>query len=259
MDDMEEGLAWLDEAIYLGKKVLVHCRHGIGRTGTFITAYLLRRGFNLKKAGKLLKKTETRANPTNFSQWWLLRKFGKKQGQLTIDDPDPQNRRHGELEPFFSRYELLLDAIDRTAPKATYQLSDNQKCCDRQNVEVHLIEALYLHTRANRTLTAKKRQELTERETDPDASCLLLLGTESPLFPFRPAGCRLYEKTLPVEFAMRIEKELAQLSREVFSEVFSIRTDTTPPPVQISDVISGRFIQKYFQLLANRNSTHHRP
>ena len=90
MAEMEQGLAWLDEAFYLGKKVLVHCRHGIGRTGTFVTAYLLRRGFTLKEAGKLLKKT--RATPTNFSQWWLLRKFGKKEGKLTIGEPTAANR-----------------------------------------------------------------------------------------------------------------------------------------------------------------------
>ncbi len=30
MEEMEKAMAWLDEAIYLGKKVLVHCRHGIG-------------------------------------------------------------------------------------------------------------------------------------------------------------------------------------------------------------------------------------
>ncbi len=58
MEEMEKGLAWLDEAMYLGKKVLVHCHHGIGRTGTFVTAYLLRRGLGLKKAGKKMKPTQ---------------------------------------------------------------------------------------------------------------------------------------------------------------------------------------------------------
>ena len=52
MQEMEKGLKWLDEAIYLGKKVLVHCHHGIGRTGTFVTSYLLRRGLGLKIASK---------------------------------------------------------------------------------------------------------------------------------------------------------------------------------------------------------------
>ena len=57
MASMETALDWLDEAIYLGKKVLVHCRHGIGRTGTFVTSYLLRRGLGLKAAEKRLRHT----------------------------------------------------------------------------------------------------------------------------------------------------------------------------------------------------------
>lgn len=254
MEEMETGLAWLDEAVYLGKKVLVHCRHGIGRTGTFVTAYLLRRGFNLKKAGNLLKKTDTRANPTNFSQWWLLRKFGKKEGQLTLHEPDPQNRKHDELAPFFSRYELLLDAISRTAPPPTEGCTPKKSCCGRTPVMIQLIEALYLHTKANIALPAQKRKELIEKVDATGESCSLFNEPDGVLYRYRPASCRLHETSLPDEFSERIEKELAQLSREVFAEVFSIRTDTTPPPVQINDVISGRFIQNYFQLLAARNS-----
>ena len=109
MEAMEKGLEWLDEAIYLGKKVLVHCHHGIGRTGTFVTAYLLRRGLGLKKAGKVLKTT--RANPTNFSQWWLLRKFGKKEGQLTLSEPTPENRNSADLSEFYARYEQTAGKI----------------------------------------------------------------------------------------------------------------------------------------------------
>ncbi len=29
--ELEKALDWLDESLYLGKKVLVHCTHGIGR------------------------------------------------------------------------------------------------------------------------------------------------------------------------------------------------------------------------------------
>ena len=76
MEEMEKGLAWLDEAIYLGKKVLVHCRFGIGRTGTFVTSYLIRRGLGLKVATKKLKAT--RAQPATYRQWKLLKKYGKE-------------------------------------------------------------------------------------------------------------------------------------------------------------------------------------
>jgi protein-tyrosine phosphatase len=76
LQDLEKALDWLDESLHLGKKVLVHCTHGIGRTGTFVTSHFLRSGFSLKQARQKLKKT--RAEFTSFCQWRFLRKFGKK-------------------------------------------------------------------------------------------------------------------------------------------------------------------------------------
>ncbi len=254
MKEMEEALEWLDEAIYLGKKVLVHCRHGIGRTGTFITAYLLRRGFDLKKAGKILKKTETRANPTNFSQWWLLRKYGKKEGRLTLHEPDPQNRKHDELAPFFGRYVLLLDAIARNVSAEPRLCPKTDLCKDGPPVAIELIEALYLHTKANVTLTLQKRKELMAGRQMKGDACSLFAASEGPLYQFRPAYCRLRESEFDPEFVERIEKELAQLSREVFAEIFGVRLETAPPLVPMEHVVSGRFIQTYFQMLATRRS-----
>ena len=75
-DTHREAIAWVDERIDQGKKVLVHCRFGVGRTGTFVTAYLLKYGLNMKGAAKLLKAT--RANPSNYCQWKLLRQYQKK-------------------------------------------------------------------------------------------------------------------------------------------------------------------------------------
>jgi protein-tyrosine phosphatase len=80
MAKMEKGLAWVDDVINLDKKVLIHCRHGVGRTGTFVSAYLLRCGLDLKTVSKKLKKT--RATPTNYCQWKLLKKYGKKLKRL---------------------------------------------------------------------------------------------------------------------------------------------------------------------------------
>jgi len=74
--EMENAIDWVDQRILQGKKVLVHCRFGVGRTGTFVTAYLLQKGLDKKAASKLLKKT--RANPTNSCQWKLLRSYQKK-------------------------------------------------------------------------------------------------------------------------------------------------------------------------------------
>lgn len=278
MKEMEEALEWLDEAIYLGKKVLVHCRHGIGRTGTFVTAYLLRRGFSLKQAGKMLKAT--RANPTNFSQWWLLRKFGKKEGQLTTQEPTTENRKNDDLEPFFRRYEQLLafsdsvtgDTAERCASGSCSSAGCNT-CNGRTGLE--LIEALYLHTKVNVTLSIEKRKELIDQATvtrkdypqygKPDitetsgsrsgSDCPLYQGTACLLHRFRPVSCRLTGRTLSPETAGAIKKELEQLSREIFAAVFGLLIDQPPPPVQITDVVSGRFIQKYFQFLAARKNT----
>jgi protein-tyrosine phosphatase len=76
MKEMENAITWMDNHILQGKKILVHCRFGVGRTGTFVTAYLLKKGLDMKAASKLLKKT--RANPTNSCQWKLLRSYQKR-------------------------------------------------------------------------------------------------------------------------------------------------------------------------------------
>lgn len=76
MGEMEKALVWLEQKIKEGHKALVHCRFGVGRTGTFVSAFLMRSGMDLKAAEKILKRT--RANPSNYCQWKLLRKYNKK-------------------------------------------------------------------------------------------------------------------------------------------------------------------------------------
>ncbi len=273
MEEMEKGLEWLDEAIYLGKKVLVHCRHGIGRTGTFVTAYLLRRGFGLKKAGKMMKTT--RANPTNFSQWWLLRKFGKKEGQLTLGEPTPENRNGADLSEFYTRYERLLARLDAlTAPPSPECCSDGgTQPCDR-TFTLELIEALYLNNKVNISLSAEQRKaviklatgaekELSEKtqktETIDEASmsqagkgCPLHQQNTCLLHKSRPVRCRLKGFTPDAESVIAIQEELGQLSREVFKALFGQDTALPPPAVNFFDSVSGKFIQQYFQYLTAR-------
>lgn len=277
MAAMEAGLDWLDEAMYLGKKVLVHCRHGIGRTGTFVTAYLLRRGFTMRQAARILKPT--RANPTNFPQWWLLRKFGKKEGRLTLREPTPENRKPDDLEPFFQRYEALLALIDSANGTSDATCCGAESCsgtdcgsdCSGQ-VELELIEALYLHTRANVTLSTEKRKELIDRATvaaqsdqvgdapqeqteetpqpRTKSACPLFAGAACLLHRFRPVSCRLQNINLSEGAKEQLQHDLGQLSREIFAAAFGQTIDQTPPPVQLPDVVTGRFIQNYFRYLA---------
>ncbi len=76
---LKEALDWVSVRLAEGDKVLVHCRFGVGRTGTFLLALLMRRGMDFKSASKLLKKG--RANPTNHCQWKLLRTYRKQLGR----------------------------------------------------------------------------------------------------------------------------------------------------------------------------------
>lgn len=225
---LEKGLDWLDEAIYLGKKVLVHCRHGIGRTGTFVTAYLLRKGFGLKLAKQQLKNT--RAEHSSFSQWWLLRKYGKKSGQLTIREPSLENRNIVDLGPFFQDYELLLSHVDdllrKFAADNPQLLScglETSRCC-YEYLEISFIEAGYLNHNMNKRLASGERNAAIEmarevgqkirrikrvlaEKSEPGSLagdalreaykneqilCPLNVDDKCILYPYRPLACRLY-------------------------------------------------------------------
>lgn len=265
--EMEKALEWLDEAIYLGKKILVHCHHGIGRTGTFVTAYLIRRGLGMKKAEKLLKKT--RANPTNFSQWWLLRKFGKKEGQLKSTQATPENRASVDLSEFNARYEQLLRKVDRLVKEAPGS-SCNKTSLDTCTHSFSLtpIEAIYLNNRVNVGLSAKQRQSVIEKAAGTNSSeaeatprvtkCPLYEEKRCLLRQYRPVGCRMWNAEIADSEIKLINDELTVLSTEVFTTLFESAVKLCPPSIDRSEAISGKFIQKYFKFLASQNLHHER-
>jgi len=166
LSELEKALDWLDECLYLGKKVLVHCRFGIGRTGTVVNAYLLRKGLGHRLAGKTLKGL--RSQPANFNQWWFIRKYGKKEKPLTIREPSLESRHLVDLFPFFANYEQVLARIDEALLAESSPPScgrDHDACC-RTPLTLSFIETVYLSHLVNATLERQARLDLITRATE---------------------------------------------------------------------------------------------
>jgi protein-tyrosine phosphatase len=275
---LEKALDWLDECLYLGKKVLVHCRFGIGRTGTLVNAYLLRKGLGHKLAGKRLKGLKSQ--PANFYQWWFLRKYGKQEKPLTIREPSLEGKHLVDLFPFFADYRALLHTIDERSAHAGGSLPCGQGQCDccREPVVMTLMEAVYLTHRMNTDLGRRDRQAVIQqavealrrtRELHPigktDASgkeftekyrrasilCPLNEMGQCLLFEARPLACRLFD--LPSEerldLSAGLQQGLVRLSGDVWLALTSRFPGDTPLTFFLSEVVSGKYVQSFFHRL----------
>jgi len=276
LQELEKALDWLDESLFLGKKVLVHCRYGLGRTGTVVNAYLLRKGLGHKLAGKKLKGLK--AKPANFDQWWFIRKYGRKEKPLTIREPSLESRQIVDLFPYFTELEEIWEEVDRHLEESGPQDLCGQghnRCC-REPVVLTFLESVYLHHIVNAHLGRRDRQQIVDRAVAAlrvikevkasgefgshlflaayeaaDLLCPLNAYEECLVFPSRPLPCRLFDLALtaPPDLRDRARATLQILSQRVFAAFTGSESGATPPSFLLPEVVSGKFVQLFFHQL----------
>ncbi len=274
---LDAALEWLDESIYLGKKVYVHCRYGIGRTGTIISAYLLRRGLGSRLVKQKLKKMRSR--PANFYQWWLVRKIGKREGQLTIREPSLEWKNVVDLNPFFVDFAALLAEVDQRLGDGSERPRcglEHDRCCTAY-IKVSLIESVYLMHHLNRRLHRAERQEVIERcgrisrkiyelrhfAGERLADFNRLYAEQGIICPLsrdglclvaaaRPLACRLTDLPAAVgdQFVEMVQARVEELSQGVFLALAGSFSGSELILFPLIEVASGKFVQSFFNLLA---------
>jgi protein tyrosine phosphatase (PTP) superfamily phosphohydrolase (DUF442 family) len=74
LGDMERGATWINERIGEGRRVLVHCEHGVGRSVLLAAAALVASGLGAHEAINLIKRRRWQAAP-NHRQMKRLQEF----------------------------------------------------------------------------------------------------------------------------------------------------------------------------------------
>jgi protein-tyrosine phosphatase len=83
LDQLQMIVQWIDQEIGAGRKVLVHCYAGIGRTGIVLAAYLMHTGMPMHDA--LSKILSVGSEPQTKEQRDILEDFATRQKEAAAE------------------------------------------------------------------------------------------------------------------------------------------------------------------------------
>jgi len=250
--ELEKALDWLDEALYLGKKVFIHCRHGIGRTGTVLNAYILRRGLGHRRAWLTLRRL--RSQPANFRQWRMVRRYGKSAVPLTVRKPTLERSCGLDLSPFVADHEALVRQAEAARPPGDAPRCGrgHARCCS-EPFAITLAEAVRLNEGLGASLTREERAGALERAAgrsgESVAPCPLLRDGACLAFDLRPLRCRTFDLPEDARAALwdqTLRPGLDALSLALFQALTGQFMPEGFPRFSVADAIAGRHVRAFF-------------
>ena len=104
IQELDKLIGWMSQQIKSENPILVHCRYGIGRTGTIVLAFLLYSGHDFKTARKMMRPTPSW--PSNKLQKEIIDHYITKLRGISINK-NFANKRSNSVNKFFARLKSI--------------------------------------------------------------------------------------------------------------------------------------------------------